>query len=631
MSTNNLAGPGGDGSLNRQDNRVNSRPSRYLLSSLSIRHRLPLMVAVLLSAIIVASTWASYRGVRDSATEAGRERLTNLTEQLAGLLQQSSVLLTSTTYTAANDPAIHAYLRSPSATTRPGAAVVLHQFTAPQDLNSLQVELWDADRAFVMALPEGATPKPADLASEFEQSAAKPFKLAGNIRLVKDEVAFPTVAAAKDETGKLLGYLVRWRKLSAKPESRKQLTELLGSQATLYLGNSRGDIWTDMARVVPKPPKGLASTLSLTEYQRDGNSVLALGRPIAGTPWFLVVETSEQAVLVQTGRFLRRVIIVDLILLAVGMAGAFALSRSITRPLHSLTGAASAMSAGDYTRLVDVHSRDELGALAGAFNAMAAQVSEAQRELEQKVQDRTAQLEAANKELEAFSYSVSHDLRAPLRGIDGFSKALLEDYGDKLDETGKQFLHRVRTAAQRMAELIDNLLALSQVTRGDLIREQVNLSLLAQSVAAELKQSDPGREVEFQVTNDVLVEGDPRLLLIVIENLLGNAWKFTSKHSHARVQFGVSNENGEAVYYVRDDGAGFDMAYGSKLFGAFQRLHQANEFQGTGIGLATVGRIVRRHGGRVWAKGEVEKGATFSFTLTKRTGGEHAEQHNLVN
>jgi light-regulated signal transduction histidine kinase (bacteriophytochrome) len=231
--------------------------------------------------------------------------------------------------------------------------------------------------------------------------------------------------------------------------------------------------------------------------------------------------------------------------------------------------------------------------------------------------------------LEAFSYSVSHDLRAPLRGIDGFSQALLEDHTHQLDEKGKQLLNRVRSAAQRMAELIDNLLALSQVSRGELIREQVNLSSLARSVAADLKQREPGRDVEFDVTDDMRVEGDPRLLQIVIENLLGNAWKFTSKHSHARVEFGVANKDGETTYFVRDDGAGFDMAHAGKLFGAFQRLHQAKEFQGTGIGLATVGRVVRRHGGRVWAEGEVEKGATFCFTLNSRLEGKNVDQYNL--
>src|SRR6266478_2069481 len=317
MSTNELPS---QGLPDLQDDEAHARPSRAFFSSLSIRHRLPLMMAVLLSGIIVASTWASYRGVKESALEVGRERLTHLTEQLTSLLQQSSATLIGKTFTAANDPAIHAYLSSPSDTTRPVAVTVLQQFTAPQDPNSLQVEVWNADRSFVLASPAGSAPEPAELVTELKESAVAPFKVVGSIRVVKDEVIYPSVAGIKDDTGKLSGYLVRWRKLSDKPESRKQLTELLGSQATLYFGNSQGDIWTDMGKVVSKPPGGLSSTLTLTQYRRDGNSVMALGRPINGTPWFIVVEISEQAVLSHTGRFLRRVMVVDLILLLIGLA-----------------------------------------------------------------------------------------------------------------------------------------------------------------------------------------------------------------------------------------------------------------------------------------------------------------------
>jgi len=590
--------------------------SPYFSSDLSIRQRLPLMIALLLGAAIVATTWAAYSGVRKSALEIGRERLGHLTEQLAGMLQQSSATVMGKTSTVANDPAIRAYLASPASNTRPAASRLLEQFTPPQDPNSIQVELWNADRSLVTALPASLPSESINIAPLLDLASKPPFKVVGPIRLANDTVVFPTVAAVQDDAGKVLGYLVRWRKLSDKPESRKQLTELLGSQATLYFGNSQGDVWTDMGKAVPKPPGGLSSTLALTQYDRDGSAVLALGHPIIGTPWFVVVEISEQAVLTSSGRFLRRVIVVDLILFLIGVGFAIALSRSITNPLHSLTKAASRISAGDYTRVVDIKRRDELGALAGAFNTMATRVAGAQHELERKVRERTAELEAANKELEAFSYSVSHDLRAPLRGIDGFSQALLEDYYDQLDENGKHFLQRVRAGAQRMAELIDNLLSLSQVSRGELIREQVNLSSLARSVAAQLKQGGPERDIEFAVDNDIAVEGDPKLLQILIENLFANAWKFTSKHSQGRIEFGVANENGETVYHVRDDGAGFDMAHAGKLFGAFERLHQADEFQGTGIGLATVARIVRRHGGHIWAEGEVEKGATFSFTLS---------------
>lgn len=235
--------------------------------------------------------------------------------------------------------------------------------------------------------------------------------------------------------------------------------------------------------------------------------------------------------------------------------------------------------------------------------------------LEQRVVERTAQLEAANAELEAFSYSVSHDLRAPLRSIDGFSQALLEDYMDKLDALGQNYLQRVRLATQRMGQLIDDLLNLSRVTRSEMHRESVDLSAIAQMIATELQETQPERQVEFQIVAGLVANGDSRLLRIVLENLLGNAWKFTAKHSRARIEFGRSWHNGIHTYFVRDDGTGFDMAYIDKLFGAFQRLHGITEFQGTGIGLATVQRIIHRHSGRVWAEGAVEQGATFYFTL----------------
>ncbi len=235
--------------------------------------------------------------------------------------------------------------------------------------------------------------------------------------------------------------------------------------------------------------------------------------------------------------------------------------------------------------------------------------------LEKRVEERTAQLEATNKELEAFSYSVSHDLRAPLRSIDGFSQALLEDYADVLDSDGKKYLERLRNNSRQMAGLIDDLLALSRLTRAEMKRAPVNLSATAQSVADELRQRDPQREVTVDIADNLKTEGDERLLHIALENLLGNAWKFTSKVSDAHIEVGREMQEGKPVFFVRDNGAGFDMAYSDKLFGAFQRLHGVSEFEGTGIGLATVQRVIRRHGGRIWAEGAVGKGATFYFTL----------------
>ena len=267
-------------------------------------------------------------------------------------------------------------------------------------------------------------------------------------------------------------------------------------------------------------------------------------------------------------------------------------------------------------------SRGELAVLIAAFNELLTGIQErdahlqrAREQLEQRVAERTTQLAAANKELEAFSYSVSHDLRAPLRSIDGFSQALLEEYGEQFDDTAKDYLTRARSASQRMSVLIDDLLSLSRVTRSEMRHEILDLTAMARSIGEELQKSDASRQVDFVIAEGLKVEGDPRLLRVAMDNLIGNAWKYTSRHASARIEIGCNGNNGDSAYFVRDDGAGFDPRYADRLFGAFQRLHGLADFPGTGIGLATVQRIIRRHGGDVWAEGEVEKGATFYFTL----------------
>ena len=236
-------------------------------------------------------------------------------------------------------------------------------------------------------------------------------------------------------------------------------------------------------------------------------------------------------------------------------------------------------------------------------------------ELEQRVEERTAQLESANKELESFSYSVSHDLRAPLRSMDGFSQILAQDYAGALDDQGRDHLKRVRSASQRMGQLIDDLLRLSRIARSEMTYAEADLSAMAQEIAGELRRAEPERNVEFDIAPGIRVRGDRSLLHVALENLLGNAWKFTSRRDPARIEFGAVNHDGATAYFVRDSGVGFDMAYADKLFGAFQRLHSHSEYPGTGIGLATVQRVIHRHGGRVWAEGVVDKGAIFYFTL----------------
>ncbi|HSH72845.1 MAG TPA: ATP-binding protein [Methylophilaceae bacterium] len=241
-----------------------------------------------------------------------------------------------------------------------------------------------------------------------------------------------------------------------------------------------------------------------------------------------------------------------------------------------------------------------------------------QRQAEIEINRRTAELQVANHELEAFSYSVSHDLRAPLRSIDGFSLALLEDYADKLDDQGKNYLNRVRAATQRMGALIDDMLELSRIARVEMRHSYVDLSVMANEVLQELSKNDEARVVKFEVQENLLAEGDSKLLRIVLDNLIGNAWKYTSKIEEAHIEFGSVPDSENIInYYVRDNGAGFDMVYADKLFSAFQRLHTHSEFPGTGVGLATVQRIIHRHGGKIYGEGKPNQGATFFFTLTK--------------
>jgi PAS domain S-box-containing protein len=238
------------------------------------------------------------------------------------------------------------------------------------------------------------------------------------------------------------------------------------------------------------------------------------------------------------------------------------------------------------------------------------------RELEARVRDRTAELEAANRELEAFCYSVSHDLRAPLRALDGFSDELMRTYpGKVLDERGLHYLERIRAGTQRMGRLIDDLLQLSRLSRGEMRRERTDLTALVQGIATDLRQQEPSRSVAIRVQPGLTAWGDAGLLRIALENLLGNAWKFTSKNPAATIEVGQAESQGIPTFFVRDDGAGFDMAHASKLFRAFQRLHQERDFPGNGVGLATVQRVIRRHGGQVWGEGVPDGGATFFFTL----------------
>ncbi|MCC7370313.1 MAG: HAMP domain-containing protein [Chloroflexi bacterium] len=350
-------------------------------------------------------------------------------------------------------------------------------------------------------------------------------------------------------------------------------------------------------------------------------------------PWVTYVDAPAEVALIAARTDFYRDLVIGIVMLVLALMLAWLISERITAPIRQLTADAVALGAGQLSRRSAVQTDDEIGMLATAFNETAGAIEHlvsslraTQNELralnvhlEQRVKDRTAQLAALNSELESFSFSVSHDLRAPLRRIDRFSVALIEDYGDRLDEEGRLMLERVSVGCEQMSQLIDDLLRLSRVSRTELTYQRVNLGSIATEIAAELRQAHPEQPVELVLAEDaaelLTVHGDPSLLRVVLQNLLANAWKFTRGKTHPRVECGAVLQDGQKICYVRDNGVGFDPTKADKLFRAFQRLHDAHDFEGTGVGLATVQRIVHRHGGRVWADGSVGSGATFWFTV----------------
>lgn len=315
------------------------------------------------------------------------------------------------------------------------------------------------------------------------------------------------------------------------------------------------------------------------------------------------------------------------VVLVVSVAGAFMLAERlqwrISAPVLALANTAKMISERkDYAVRAEVHARDELGLLAESFNTMLVQIQERDaalrkmnEELEQRVQERTAELQIANRELEAFTYTVSHDLRAPLRAVTGFSRILLEDYAPQLPDEAQQYLHIVDNSAQQMGQLIDDLLTFSRLGRLELTKRPVATAALVQQALEDLQAERAGRQVEIKVGDLPLCWAEPTLLKQVFINLLSNALKYSRQREAAHIEVGCQEADGERVYFVKDNGVGFDMQYANKLFRVFQRLHRAEEYEGTGVGLAIVQRIIHRHGGRVWAEAAVDQGATFYFTV----------------
>ena len=430
--------------------------------------------------------------------------------------------------------------------------------------------------------------------------------------------SIPLARALRDPQGRAHGVFIVL--LDLKWLERELARAALPTGARVGIADSHGRV---LARY-PDPDRWVGRDASRTPFFADllkiggtgtGESVGFDGVPrvygfarfaeTSSGPLYLWAGVDKAAVVAEANAEFAKSIGFAVLLFALSFGAIWWGGARLLEPLRVTTEAARRLAQGDYgARAIARYGNDEIGQLARSFNTMASALEE-----------RTRLLKAANAELEAFSYSVSHDLRAPLRSIDGFSQAILEDYGGKLDAQGEQYLQRLRLAAQRMGQLIDDILRLSRATRLEMKPRQVDLAELAREIVADLHKGEPARNVTLKAPPQLVAYGDPGLLRVALDNLLGNAWKFTSKTAQAEIEIGEARVGGEPRYFVRDNGAGFDMTYAKNLFTAFQRLHQPGEFPGTGIGLATVKRIIERHGGRVAADGAPGRGAVFFFTL----------------
>lgn len=566
----------------------------------SLRWRLPLLIcAILATAIGVFAATAYYR-MQGVLIETGASRATAAATQLASLLVQAGQQRLTTIARIAADPDLRAFARRPSPEFEAAARAKLPTLLGTQPTS---VEVWAPDGRLLLSVDgrAGGSAKHAPASAPRQAPrGVQPMRVAGGTVVTETSAGIP----AADPSEEAAVIVVR-RAISGGAQA-EAITQLVGQDAVIRIG-SPGAVWTDLIRAADPPPLTSPGVSDEAASRRDG-SVTAVAA-VTGTPWLAAVSFPLDRVIAPARRLLVEGALLMLAVLAVAAIAVYKFTGRVTRPLADLSSAAEAIAAGDYARRVEVSRSDEIGRLGAAFNTMSAEVEDMHARLETRVTERT-------RELEAFSYSVSHDLRAPLRHIVGFGQLFEKHAEGRLDPESRRYLRTMMDAAGRMGRLIDDLLDFSRRGRAPLDKRAVPLRRLVDEARAEVSVDVEQRRIDWIVGDLPVVHGDPGLLRLVFVNLLSNAVKYTAPRETARIEVSANVEpTGDTVIAVRDNGVGFDPEYASKLFGVFQRLHRADEFAGTGIGLANVRQIVHRHGGRVWADAAAGKGATFYMSL----------------
>jgi signal transduction histidine kinase len=592
---------------------ISKKTSRsFSLSNISIQQRLPLLISFLIFCIIIVFASVSYWGTKRTALQVGSERLKSLTAQLSSLFSQSAQTVRTNTRSVVTNRAVINYFNNPGKGLDTATSALIQKLRP--DSTWVATELVDRSGNIIYQSIQPGKKIDVDR-KKLIASVPVDSCVTGNYISLTDTIHYPVIASVSDST-KLLGHIIRWKAQFSTPRSITQFSGLLGSNAKLFIGNSDGTVWSDLIKPVKAPLSSQANSDNVLQYVATDNiKKIATAKPIASTPWIMLIEFPEHLILQPAKAFLKWSIIFGSIVLVIGFILAWYISRKITMPIKKLTGIASHIAKGDFSNKVEkIYGNNELAELGRAFNIMMVEVGNSRALLEKKVLKRTLELENSNKELEAFSYSVSHDLSAPLRIIHGYAEILKTDNAAMLDDEGRRMLNIISQSASRMGLLIDDLLNFSRLGRKQLLVHHVDMNTLVHDI---LKDQAKFLSHISHISIDKLDNAycDNSLIRQVWINLISNAIKYSSKNQAPRIYISSKRKNNDIIYCIKDNGVGFDMKYADKLFGVFQRLHNMDEFEGTGVGLALVHRIISKHGGRVWAEAEVDKGASFCFSL----------------
>ena len=591
------------------------RPSRTG-DGLSISVKLPLLIGLLLVVVTGIYSWAAYHELKRSTVAAGAGRLLAVTDQLARMLEGSGEQFRALVRGLAETPAVREYIANPRESRKPAVLAALKP-TGPDTSEVMAVELRGIDGHMILATGDpDRWAEPAEDRILISTLARGDSATVGRFFAVGDTITYAAAAPIRGAGG-ARGYLIQWRRINSSPKEQGQIAQLIGTDASLLIGNPSSGVWTDLAYRTEAPPVPVIGGTERLNYERPGRGeVLAVARPVPGTPWLVVVEFPRASVLAPARQFVGHLALIGSVILVLALIVTWVLSRRLTGPLVRLTHAAETIAAGGWGKPIAISRSDELGRLSASFDAMAAHVRSAQEDLTERVRARTAELQERNEELEAFAYSLAHDLHAPLLAMDGFSRVFMEDHGKTLDEGGRRSAEMISDAARTMGQMIRDLLAYSRLARADLPLEPLELPAILERATAQVAGAVAERQAKIVVEEPLPAAlGHDATLVQVFANLLGNGIKFVPAERTPELRVRAEAANRVVRVWVEDNGIGIASEHRDRIFRVFERLHTVDDYAGTGIGLAIVKKAVERMGGRVGVESLPGHGSRFWVDL----------------